>query len=68
MFTDFRMTFETGIDQDRDTLTGMAILAAISIGLVQDITDQRRTVAAMRVVTGTAFAQFGRVIGVLLAH
>lgn len=50
------MTFETGVYQDRDTLAGMAILAAISIGLVQDISDQRRTVAAMRVMTGATIA------------
>ena len=60
------MTFETGVYQDRDTLAGMAILAAISIGLVQDISDQCRTVAAMGVVTGATIAQFGWIIAMLL--
>ena len=60
------MTFETGVYQDRDTLAGMAILAAISIGLVQDISDQRRTIAAMRVMTGATIAQFGWIIAMLL--
>lgn len=62
------MTFETCIYRDRYAFTGMAILAAISIGLVQDISDQRRTVAAMRVVTRTAVAKFSRKVGMLLPH
>ena len=62
------MTFVTCINQDRYAFTGMAILAAISIGFVQDISDQRRTVAAMRVVTRTAVAKFSRKIGMLLPH
>jgi len=59
------MTLEAGVHQDRYTFTGMAILASFSIGLVQDIADQRRTIAAMRIVTGPALAQFGREIRVL---
>ena len=62
------MTFETGIDQNRDPFAGMAIPTSLSIGLMQNISDQRRTVAAMRVVTGTAVAKFDREIGMLLAH
>lgn len=46
----------------------MAILATFTIGLMQDVSDQFRTVAAMRVMTGTAFAQFGRKIGMFLAQ
>jgi len=62
------MTFETGIDQHRDTFAGMAILTSLSKGLVQNIADQRRTVTAMGVVAGTAAAKFNRKVRVLLAH
>ena len=62
------MTFETCINRDWYAFTGMAILASISIGFVQDIADQCRSVAAMRVVTGTAVAKFSRKVGMLLPH
>jgi hypothetical protein len=68
LITDLGMAFETGIDQNRGALNRVAILAAFSIGLVQYISDQCRTIAAMRIVTGTTFTQFGRIISVVLSH
>ena len=62
------MAFKTGIDKDRSAFAGMAILTAVCIGLVQDIPDQRRTITAMRVVTGAAFAKLSWIIWVFLLH
>ena len=62
------MTFETGIYQNRDILTGMTVLTALGIGFMQDIPDQPRPVTAMRVVTGTAVSQFGGEIWMFLLN
>ena len=62
------MTLEAGVDQDRDIFTGMTILAAFRIRLMQNVPDQRRPLAAMRIVAGTAVFQFGREIRVLLLN
>lgn len=62
------MTFETGVDRDRDPLAGMAIVAAFLIWRVQDIPDQGRTIAAMRIMAGPAVAWFGREIRVFLQY
>jgi len=59
------MTLETGVNKDRNVFTRMAILAAVSIGFMQDIADKGWTVTAMRIVAGAAVAQFTRNIRVL---
>ena len=62
------MTFETGIYQNRDILTGMTILTAFGIGFMQDIPDQPRPVTAMGVVTGTTVSQFGGEVWMFLLN
>ena len=62
------MTSEAGIDFDRNPLPFMAILTSFRIRFMQDIADQGRPVAAVRVVTGTAVYRFFREIGMLLPN
>jgi hypothetical protein len=68
LFADIGMTPETGIDGHRFILAGVAVLAILRIGWVQDVPNHRRPVAAVRTVAGTALAQFGREVGMLLLH
>jgi hypothetical protein len=62
------VTFKTGIYAYRDAFAGMAILAAVSIGFMQYIPNQSRTVAAMRVMAGAAVVRLGREIFMPLPH
>ena len=60
------MTFEACVYKDRDIPAGMAVLASFRIGFMQNIPYQCGPVTAVGIVTGTAFAQFGREIRMFL--
>jgi len=62
------MTFQAGFHPDRDTLAGMAILAALRVWLMQYISYESWLFAAMRIMAGTAVAGFCREIPVFLLH
>jgi hypothetical protein len=68
LLADLIMTLQAGVDTDRNTFTGMAVLAAGSVGFMQNIANQTPIVTPMRVMTGSAAFHLGRVAGMFLLH
>lgn len=60
------MTSQAAVDAHRDPFPGVAVCAAIGIRCMQGIPHQPGPVAAVRVVTRSAFTQLGREAGVLV--
>lgn len=68
LIADIRMTFKTGVNQNRLASALMAIRAVIRIGFMQYIPDQGRPVTAVRVVAGAAVPRFFWKIGMFLPY
>lgn len=62
------MTLQAGVDPNRNTLTGMAVLAAGSVGFMQNIANQPLIVTPMRAVTASAAFHLSRVAGMFLLN
>ena len=68
LLTDLGMAKQAGIDRHRGIFPGMTIGATLGVRLMQNVPDQARPIAAMRIVTGPAVFQISGEIGMFPLH
>jgi hypothetical protein len=68
LLADIIMATQTGIHAYRNTLAGMAVIAAGSIWLMQKVSNQSPVVAPVRAVAGSTAFHLGGITGMLLLN